>query len=1246
MFPAVLTRLLRTVVDVRKEESITLLLMFLYSFLAMTSYNIVKPLATARFINDLGADNVPYVMLVAAFVIGWVMQLYTSLIRRLPSRSIIQITQAGMAAILLTFYVLFQAGQEWASAGLFFYRLILGILLISQFWTLANDIYDPRQAKRLFGFIGGGASLGGLTASVIVQQTVEQVGTNTLVLVSAILLAGCIVLVSTVLRRTRHVGLESIATAGEERGVGGQEALRMLRESKHLQLISLVIGFAALAAFVIENQLNLAAEAFAGQDATDRISQILATVQLYTSGLGFLIQIWLTSRIHRYLGIGFALLILPVSLGATAVIILLNSAIWAPALARVLDTSLRYTVDKTTREVLFLPLPTDLKYRAKPFVDVTIDRMAKGLGGVLVLVLIKPWGLNLGWQELSYCSLVITGLWIYGAVAARRGYLNAFRQSIERQQVAPADVRSTVADLSTIETLIEELASPEEDRVLYAIDVLESLSKRNLVTPLLLYHASPRVRRRALEALGSADSDLADRWRPAIERMMSDEDHGVRAAAVGALANLRHEDAADLVRPFLADEDPRMAATAAVVLANRGRPEDLEAADAAFTRLVADSSPAAAGSRRAAAFALGEIGDLRFSPLVRGLVYDADPGVAEEAIRSLGRLHEPDLLAVPALISLLGDRRLKSAARRVLVAYGESVVEPLAHFLEDENEDLWVRRHIPATLARIGTPRSLDVLVAALSRTQDGFLRFKMAEAIGRIRRDHPDYKLDREPIEKQILRDTAKYFEHLSLRANLRRDGKLPPESLLARTLDDKISRALNRTYLLLSVIYAAADIAAARWAIERGDRKMRSSAIEYLDNLLSGEVHKRVIAMVDELSDEERVRRGNVFLRTRSRDAEETLLRLINDDDQVVSAAAMALVADLGQWDLVDDIEHVLAHRDPSDWYVFEAASWTLAAHRLPDGRRRDLWREPLPAVEIATRLRHIPMYATLSIDELFRLASTGRQIRYERGRVLYRAGTTPTAVEYLLDGRVELTDMHGSTRTVEPPAPLAHEEMLDGVPLAETARAVERSVCLVLTFEQVRVLLADNTDLLQWMLRHVIGRDSFAAQRRVIRAATPVSLPPSGTDLSAVHRSLLLRQVPILSSLPATELLNLVAITTEVRVDSGAPLAAEGEPAALFVILEGRARVTGDADAPPAGPRDAIGLLEMLAGLPVAVPATAIEPLRALRVSAEDVFDLLSHRPLLLGALLAALFGRPAAPEDEAAAEPPLAPAARPI
>ena len=119
----------------------------------------------------------------------------------------------------------------------------------------------------------------------------------------------------------------------------------------------------------------------------------------------------------------------------------------------------------------------------------------------------------------------------------------------------------------------------------------------------------------------------------------------------------------------------------------------------------------------------------------------------------------------------------------------------------------------------------------------------------------------------------------------------------------------------------------------------------------------------VLEDLPAEEKVRRGNVLLKTRPRDVEETLLQLINDDDQVVAAAAIDVVRQQQMWALADDIEHVLAHRDVRDWYVFEAASWALAEQRMPAERRRELWLEPLPAAEIAGRLRALPLFASVT-------------------------------------------------------------------------------------------------------------------------------------------------------------------------------------------------------------------------------------------------------------------------------------------
>ena len=684
-------RLLSPVVEVRKEEASALLLMFLYSFLVMTSYNIVKPLTRAQFISDLGADNLPWVLLVAGVLIGIIMSLYTRVVRRLPPRSVIPLTQASIAILLLGFWVLFQTGQIWPSTAFYVFGQIMGLLLISQFWMLANDVYDPRQAKRLFGFIGGGASLGGVAGSAVVAFLVGSVGPNSMLIASAVLLFICVFVVGSVMRVAR-VGLSDIASAGDEQGVGGQEAIRLLRESRHLQVIALVIGFAAIGAGLLEQQLNMAVEEAAGDGGAGAIAAFLGQVQLYLSMAGFVIQVWLTSRIHRYLGIGFALLILPVTLGATGIVILASGALWASAAGRILDSSLRYTVDKTTREILFLPLPAEVKHDAKAFVDVTVDRFAKAGLAILLLVLIQVFELE--WRQLSIVSLTMVGAWVYTAIKAKQGYLASFRASIEQQGVVPTEVRLSVADLSTVETLVEELAHPDERRVLYAIDVLYSLDKRNLITPLLLHHESGAVRSRALTALRDARADIAERWVPTIEKMIGDESPDVRAAAIGTLASIRHEETAgSFARSLLEDHDPRIVATAAVVLAGSDDESDQAAAQKALSTLAADTRESAGPVRRDLAAAIRQVGDARSHDLLIPLLHDPDPEVADEAMRSVRALGATDFLFAPTLVSLLGNRRLKSGARETLVGYGPEVVDVLHYFLTDPEEDIWVRRH-------------------------------------------------------------------------------------------------------------------------------------------------------------------------------------------------------------------------------------------------------------------------------------------------------------------------------------------------------------------------------------------------------------------------------------------------------------------------------------------------------------------------------------------------------------------------
>jgi ATP/ADP translocase/HEAT repeat protein/CRP-like cAMP-binding protein len=1219
-------KLLSPIVELREEETATALLMFAYTFLLMWSYNIIKPITRSAFIKDLGADNIPWMPLVASFVIAALMAGYTWLVSKLPRHWALPIIQVGMAAVLVGFWFLFKTESKVVAAGFYLWGLLLGILLTSQFWTLANVTYDPRQAKRVFGFIGGGAPLGGLAGAYMAYQA-DFFGTFNLLLYSAGLLSLGGGVVSLILAREKAARAVTLS-AETEKGVGFGEALRLLGSSKHLQVIAIVISFAAIGANIIEQQLNMATEAFKGRTDVDALTSFLGLVAVWMSGIAFFVQVWLTSRIHRYLGIGFALLVLPMGFGITALVMLLNAALWAPSLARVLDQSLRYTVDKTSREILFLPLPADLKHRAKPFVDVTVDRIAKGVSALLLLVLVQPWGLNLDWQQISYASLVIIGLWITMTFRAKRGYVNAFRQSIERRDLRPAELRLNAADLSTIEALVQELSHPQPARVLYAIEMLESLEKANLVTPLLLYHESPEVRERTLRAIGEARSEIASQWVAQVRRALGDQHSNVRAAALRALGAIAHEDAATLARPLLADADPRIRATAAVALTVSENPSDLAAAEATLGEIVSGTTEETRVARREVAAALGQVRDARFQRLLIPLLYDPSAEVTDEAMESVRKTGSADFMFVPVLVSLLRNRHLKGRARDVLVSYGEEVIEPLAYFMADENEDAWIRRHIPSTIAMLPSQQAVDALVPRLD-DRDGFLRYKVMGALGRIRRADESLKFPADRIEAAILREARHCYTSLSLRSNLETRGGFSESSLLITALSQKFDRGRNRIHQLLALIYPPTDIAAAQWTLEHGDARNRASASEYLDNLLTGAIRKMVMPIVEDLPIEERVRRANVLIRTRPRDAEETLLQLINDDDQVVSACAIDLVRHQRMWSLANDIEHVLAHRDARDWFVFEAASWALAEQRMPVERRRELWLEPLPAAVLASELRALPLFASVSVDELFRIAEASRQVRHEPGTTLLVERSVPEMFHVLLDGQVAVTGDRRQPETVSAPAPFGFMEILQSKPMRRTVRAAGRAVTLALTAEELRTQLAYNPELVRGLFATMAGRAQKAGMRQVFPTGAARELEQlAANGLQPVDKVLAIQRVPIFKHLSAEEARNLAAITRTVEMTEGMVLFQAADRPAAWLIATGEVQLEADENRPAMVARggDAIGSFAALGGPQVGQNARVTAAGIALHLDRDDLFELLGDRPEMLKQLFAGIMDAP--------------------
>jgi HEAT repeat protein len=535
-------------------------------------------------------------------------------------------------------------------------------------------------------------------------------------------------------------------------------------------------------------------------------------------------------------------------------------------------------------------------------------------------------------MQAGWISLALIVVWMFIAAAAAKEYVRSFRRSL-RQRAVDTDLPINVSDITTLEILVQSLGSSDPRQVLHSLDILASHNRHYLVPPLLLHHDDAEVRLKTLEILGQANRDDALHL---IERRLNDESPDVQAEAVRVLARLRNEDACEMMLPRLLDADPRVRATAIASLIGHGDEAMQSEACKTLRSMLSDSS---AEIRGEAAKALGAIGQPEFQAELLRLLYDQDPRVVRQSISAIrNRLTdgEPTPIYLPTLISLLQNRRLKHEAREALISYGEAAVPALIHFLNDPEEGLWVRRAIPKTIARIGRPAATAALFDCLSRQSDTFLRRKLIEALALV----PPRRPNKEIIVSEIASEATRYLQTLADLYSLNsgslgdsrgalvewnHEGDSP--SLLEQLLAARLEEHLRNVFGLLALIHDPSHTWSAYRSLTVGRAALRGHTLEYLDNVLDGEIRRHVFAVIGDSPLTEKLADAERLYAIRIKSKAETLQRLLNtrldgtSDDSFLVVAALHLVFS----DRIRSLHRGVAElMSSSDSFVRETAHW----------------------------------------------------------------------------------------------------------------------------------------------------------------------------------------------------------------------------------------------------------------------------------------------------------------------------------
>ena len=989
-------------------------------FIVVCAVGILRPIKNSIALDGLGATQFYKVYLVSAAVVLFA-PLYKWLANRIAWRVLFPVVAVFFALNLLAFRVLYVPGS--ALFGVVFYGWydLFAAALVTQFFMAAQLFFNARSAKQAYPLVIGGGALGAMLGGLITALLAKSIGTPNLMLV-----AGVLIIIFA-------AGLPFIYSEnGEAKSASRTEGadLRVLWNYRHVRLIALSVLLTILVKELVDYQFNaLTKEVFVTRDA---VAAFQGQFNAITQWLPLAFVLLLHPLLRRY-GVGFAIVALPLALVVTNVGMIAWWGLWSVATAKGAETALRYSAERAGREILYLPVPEDVRLTAKTYIDVAIEKgLGKALAAGLIFVLLR----FVTYPGLAYVTVGLSAVSLLLAFALRREYVRTLAAALERRLVSLRGGFASILDAATLPRVREALRSPDGLQVAFALDLLEqgSPAEARSVAPELrdlLANRSDGVRERAATLLArGADPDSAD----ALNRALTDGVPAVREAAVRALV-AGSATPEPMLQELLASSDP------AIRMAVLAQLRTLDVPEAVQQRLAESyigahryHRDATATARLETAYAAQALGD-EAAAVLQPLLADQDPDVVNAALRAAAAVRLPELL--PACMHALRHRATRMAARHALRSYGATAWPVLSECLVDPTADAALRRQIPAVLARQPSDEVVALLLRAITaRETDQLLDIRALKALNKLRRRYPQLHFPPAAVQHVLMRQidaAARYVDARNAVAAISADAAAV--GLLDTALIEAWHERRECAFLCLALRYEPAAVLNAQTAICGTNARARANAIEWLEH----EVGYDLLGKLGPVLEMPGAQPATASL------PGDILYELTDDEDSWIAICARAVCA---------------------------ALDTSLQAARSYPGGTTIIQESGMEILERVFLLQRVDLLQGARSAHLALLASVAEQVDVEEGTQLLERGRPEPAMYVLVRGSIELESVAERLVVAEGFA-FGTWALIDDAPSLIGARALQPSQLLRISRSDFFDVLEDSPELSLGLLQGLARR-----------------------------------------------------------------------------------------------------------------------------------------------------------------------------
>lgn len=825
-------KVLRQIVEIKPGERKLARLIFAYFFLIAAPTTMVNALRTSNFLFKEGVGWLPVVYLLAVAATGLLVILQAKIRVRTSLRVLIipSLVFFAVSGSVLQWLLQTEAGRRSSALNYVYWvwASVLITVLITGFWMTVNEIYNPRQAKRLMVFLNSGGLTGSVLGGVLVAFLSEgRLGPFLLPLACAMLL-GCVAVVNAIYRDRESRPAGGGRTGGpigqaEGWGTGIWESFRAVRKDRFLVLIAAVVAIGIIVSTGIEFQFLSAAYGHYARQAS--LQAFFGFFEAALTAFAFVLNLLMAGFLLKRLTAPRTLLLTPAVLLVGSVAVLLVPFGLGPGLLmRGLDEGLAFSVNHPFREIMYIPIPARLRHKAKAFIEMFVGQFAKVAGALVLLVFALAMNKQVegltplfNYQLARYLSWVLIAFllaWIWIGLKVGRQYLAILKENIQPLWEPPGPGLAEKVDVEYAKLVFDTVDSRNYSSVLYALHLFDLLAQNRLTPDLqkVISAKTEEVRARA----------LSDRL-----------ETGSEALVPAVLNDLPAADMRTEIPIILSLEAyQRVMGPYAEELLERGPEAEVEKMELA--KAIGLMSPVSALAGR----------------LTR-LIDDASASVSSLALKSAARLKKDEY--IPAIIRKLSLPVTFDDAVEALRGYGDRAVGPLERCLLDRSGPLSERAAAVAALGRIGTRRAVRSLTEELEYG-NGELDKAIIEALDRLRTERGDIPMSTAAARRKTYALIERFCRDF---IDLQERGPGLQDTARRSGLQKELKVTFGNLFKVLGLYYPQADIRRAYQNIAAGTPHSVAHAVEWLDNALDKDLHDLVLPIVDDLNPKEKTAR-----------------------------------------------------------------------------------------------------------------------------------------------------------------------------------------------------------------------------------------------------------------------------------------------------------------------------------------------------------------------------------------------------